>query len=144
MDGIAVISAHTKGASERNPLRLKKGDDYLDVDTGDMILPPYDAVIMAEDLIEPEDGEGYLIIGPTHPFAHVRAVGEDIVAKEMVLPTGHKICAIDISVLLSAGIREIQVIKKPIVGIIPTGDEMIEYEEPLEDGENYRNQFMDV
>lgn len=134
MDGIAVISAHTKGASERNPLRLKRGDDYLDVDTGDMILPPYDAVIMAEDLIEPEDGEGYLIIGPTHPFAHVRAVGEDIVAKEMVLPTGHKICAIDISVLLSAGIREIQVIKKPIVGIIPTGDEMIEYTKPLEDG----------
>lgn len=134
MDGIAVISAHTKGASEKNPLKLIRGEDYLDVDTGDMIMPPYDAVIMAEDLIEPEDGEGYIIIGPTHPFAHVRAIGEDIVAKEMVLPTGHKICAIDISVLLSAGIMEIQVIKKPIIGIIPTGDEMIEYMEPLEDG----------
>ena len=54
MDGIAVISAHTKGASENNPLRLTCEKDYLDVDTGDMIMPPYDAVIMAEDLIENE------------------------------------------------------------------------------------------
>jgi len=69
MDGIAVISAHTKGASEKNPLKLIQGEDYLDVDTGDMIMPPYDAVIMAEDLIEPEDGEGYIIIAPTHPCA---------------------------------------------------------------------------
>ena len=134
MDGIAVISAHTKGASENNPLRLTCEKDYLDVDTGDMIMPPYDAVIMAEDLIETEDGEGYTIIAPTHPFAHVRAIGEDIVAKEMVLPTYHRIRAIDISVLISAGITEIEVIKKPVVGIIPTGDEMIEYTEPLEDG----------
>ena len=134
MDGIAVVSSHTKGASESTPLRLIYGKDYLDVDTGDMIVPPYDAVIMAEDLIETEDGEGYIIIAPTHPLAHVRAIGEDIVAKEMVLPTGHKIRAIDISVLISAGITEIEVIKKPIVGIIPTGDEMIEYTKPLEDG----------
>lgn len=134
MDGIAVVSSHTKGASESTPLRLIYGKDYLDVDTGDMIVPPYDAVIMAEDLIETEDGEGYIIIAPTHPFAHVRAIGEDIVAKEMVLPTGHKIRAIDISVLISAGITEIEVIKKPIVAIIPTGDEMIEYTKPLEDG----------
>ena len=134
MDGIAVISAHTKGASESHPLRLVYEKDYLDVDTGDMIMPPYDAVIMAEDLIETEDGEGYTIIAPTHPFAHVRAIGEDIVAKEMILPTGHRIRAIDISVLISAGITEIEVIKKPVVGIIPTGDEMIEYTEPLEDG----------
>lgn len=134
MDGIAVISAHTKGASENNPLRLICEKDYLEVDTGDMIMPPYDAVIMAEDLIETEDGEGYIIIAPTHPFAHVRAIGEDIVAKEMVLPTGHRIRAIDISVLISAGITEIEVIKKPVVGILPTGDEMIDYTEPLEDG----------
>ena len=46
MDGIAVISSHTKGASENSPLLLKEGEDYLEADTGDMILPPYDAVIM--------------------------------------------------------------------------------------------------
>ena len=78
MDGIAVISSHTISASENHPLLLKYEEDYIDVDTGDMLPPPYDAVIMAEDLIETD--EGYKIIAPTHPFAHVRAVGEDIVA----------------------------------------------------------------
>ena len=71
MDGIAVISSHTKGASENSPVLLEYEKDYVDVDTGDMIRPPYDAVIMAEDLIETEDG--YRIIAPTHPFAHVRS-----------------------------------------------------------------------
>ena len=132
MDGIGVISSHTKEASEYHPVELVHGRDYVDVDTGDMLLPPYDAVIMAEDLIETE--HGYKIIAPTHPFAHVRSVGEDVVAKEMVLPSHHTIRAIDISVLLASGIREIQVIRKPVVGIIPTGDEMIEYTEEPEDG----------
>ncbi len=132
MDGIGVISSHTKTASEEHPLLLTWEKDYLDVDTGDMILPPYDAVIMAEDLIESE--EGYKIIAPTHPFAHVRSIGEDIVTREMVLPSHHEIRAIDISVLLSAGIHELSVIKKPVVGIIPTGDEMIPYTETPEDG----------
>ena len=132
MDGIAVISSHTRTASEEHPVLLKYETDYLDVDTGDMILPPYDAVIMAEDLIESD--EGYKIIAPTHPFSHVRSIGEDIVAKEMILPSCHKIRAIDISVLLSAGIHEITVIKKPVVGIIPTGDEMIDYTCQPEDG----------
>lgn len=134
MDGIAVISAHTKGASENHPVHLIYEKDYLDADTGDMIMAPYDAVIMAEDLIETENGEGYKIIAPTHPFARVRAIGEDIVAKEMILPSNHEIRAIDVSVLLSAGITEIAVIKKPVVGIIPTGDEMIDYNAPLVDG----------
>ena len=133
MDGIAVISSHTKGASESSPLLLKEGEDYLDADTGDMILPPYDAVIMAEDLIETE--EGYRIIAPTHPFAHVRAVGEDIVAGEMVLPSCHEIRAVDISVLLAAGVRRISVIRRPVVGIIPTGDEMVSHAEITEGGE---------
>ena len=132
MDGIGVISSHTREASENHPVELTYGTDYVDVDTGDRILPPYDAVIMAEDIIETE--KGYKIIAPTHPFAHVRSVGEDVVAKEMVLPSHHTIRAIDISVLLASGIREIQVIRKPIVGIIPTGDEMIEYTEEPEDG----------
>ena len=133
MDGIAVISSHTKGASENSPLLLKEGEDYLEADTGDMILPPYDAVIMAEELIETE--EGYQIIAPTHPFAHVRAVGEDIVASEMVLPSGHKIRAVDISALLAAGVGTVQVIRRPVVGIIPTGDEMISYKDITEQGE---------
>ena len=132
MDGIAVISSHTLGASEANPVYLKPEVDYVEVDTGDMVCQPYDAVIMAEDLIELEDG--YKIIASTHPFAHIRAVGEDIVSQEMILPSHHLIRSIDVSLLLSAGVCEVAVMKKPRIAIIPSGDEMIEYDQPLQDG----------
>lgn len=130
MDGIAVISSHTVTASLQNPCLLKEGVDYIEVDTGDRIELPYDAVIMAEDLIEQE--QGYQIIEPTHPFKHVRAIGEDIVSQEMLIPSYHTIRAIDSSVLLSAGVLEIKVLKQPIVALIPTGDEMIDCCEPLQ------------
>ena len=55
MDGIAVIAEKTKGASDREPLELKKQEDFLVVDTGDPIKYPYDAVIMAEDVMEIDD-----------------------------------------------------------------------------------------
>ena len=49
MDGIAVKAERTKGATERQPLTLKAGEDFGVVDTGDPIHMPYDAVIMAEE-----------------------------------------------------------------------------------------------
>ena len=55
MDGIAVIASHTVGASETTPVRIKEGVDFVVVDTGDPIHHPYDAVIMAEDLLETEN-----------------------------------------------------------------------------------------
>lgn len=133
MDGIAVISERTKSASEDHPVLLKPERDYMEVDTGDLLMEPYDAVIMAEELIEIEGG--YKIIAPTHPFAHVRAVGEDVVAKEMVLLGRHRIRAVDVSVLLAAGIRDVTVFRKPVVSILPTGDEMVEHTREPKDGE---------
>lgn len=125
MDGIAVISSHTSGASETKPVDLMPDEDYKIVDTGDPILPPFDAVIMAEDLID--IGEKKLrIIASAAPWDHIRPIGEDIVAGEMILPSNHHIRPIDIGVLLSAGILEVEVIKKPKVAIFPTGTEIIE------------------
>lgn len=127
MDGVAVISSHTRGASEDHPVSLFPEKDYVEADTGDMLLPPYDAVIMAEELIEAEEKTGEIrIVAPAHPLAHVRPAGEDIVAGEMVLPSNHVIRGIDIPVLLAAGLTRIPVVRRPVVGIIPTGDEMIE------------------
>lgn len=125
MDGIMVVSSHTNGASEGKPVDLIPGKDYKIVDTGDPITPPYDAVIMAEDLIELDDGK-LRIISSAAPWDHVRPIGEDIVAGEMILPSNHVIRSIDIGVLLSAGILNIDVIKKPRVAIFPTGSEIIE------------------
>ena len=131
MDGIAVTADETKNASEVNPVILAEGQ-YQIVDTGDPIHPPYDAVIMAEDIVEVEDG--VKIIASAAPWQHIRPIGEDIVSGEMILPSNHKIRPIDIGVLLSAGILEIEVIKRPDVAIFPTGTEIIEPEDDPEDG----------
>ncbi len=125
MDGIAVIAERTIGASEKNPISLKKEEDYKVVDTGDPIHPPYDAVIMAEDIIEGEEGT-FSIIAAAPTWQHIRPIGEDIVAGEMILPGNHKIRPMDISALLSAGILSVSVVKKPEVAIFPTGTEIIE------------------
>lgn len=131
MDGIAVTAEDTANASEVNPVILPEGS-YQIVDTGDPIHPPYDAVIMAEDIVEVE--EGVKIIASAAPWQHIRPIGEDIVSGEMILPSNHKIRPIDIGVLLSAGILEIEVVKRPEVAIFPTGTEIIEPEDDPEDG----------
>lgn len=134
MDGIAVITEKTKGATETSPVELIQGRDFVPVDTGDPVHLPYDGVIMAEDLLETEEEERILITEAAVPWQHIRPVGEDIVAGEMILPGHHKIRAIDIGVLLSAGITEISVAARPSVAIFPTGTEMIEPGETPEEG----------
>lgn len=131
MDGIAVVSSATAGASEAAPLLLAAGRDYVIVDTGDPVRKPFDAVIMAEDIQETEGG--VLIRASVPAWNHIRPVGEDIVAGEMILTRCHRIRPIDIGVLLSGGVTEISVYEQPRVGIIPTGTEIVEpYEDPKE------------
>ena len=88
--------------------------------------PPYDGVIMAEDLLETGKEGQVRIVEAAVPWQHIRPIGEDIVAGEMILPGHHKIRAIDVGVLLSAGITEIEVAVQPSVAIFPTGTEIIE------------------
>lgn len=132
MDGIAVISAHTSRASTTRPTLLKEGEDFLVVDTGDPVHPPYDAVIMAEDTVETP--EGIRIVDSIAPWENIRPIGEDIVSGEMILPGYHQIRPVDVGVLLSAGINEVSVFKKPTVAIFPTGTEIIEPTEQPVDG----------
>ncbi|MCL2035102.1 MAG: molybdopterin biosynthesis protein [Oscillospiraceae bacterium] len=133
MDGIAVISDRTRGASETAPLTLKE-PDFVAVDTGDPIRPPYDAVIMAEDILETVEDNAVTIRFAASPWQHVRPVGEDIVSGEMILPGGHQIRPVDIGVLLSGGITRLSVYIRPSVAVIPTGTEMIEPGEEMVEG----------
>jgi putative molybdopterin biosynthesis protein len=133
MDGIAVISGHTHGASENSPLALKMGGDYMPVDTGDPVKPPFNAVIMAEDIQEADD-DTVLIRSAAAAWQHVRPVGEDIVQGEIILPGFHRIRPIDLGVLLSGGITRIPVRKRPEVAIIPIGSELIEPGEEIKEG----------
>ena len=135
MDGIAVKSAETTGASEERPLVLEPGRDYSIIDTGDPIKYPFDAVIMAEDVIETGD-EGKVLITRSVPgWQHVRPIGEDIATGEMLLPGHHKIRPVDIGVLLAGGILSMKTFKKPQVSIIPTGTEIIMPHENPEEGD---------
>lgn len=134
MDGICVESAKTKNASEENPVVLKLGTDYKIVDTGDAIKPPFDAVVVAEDVIEVDDTT-VKIISPVTGWENVRPIGEDIVIGEMILESNHTIKPIDIGALIAGGLKTIKCYKIKTVGIIPTGDEIVDFAENLKEGD---------
>lgn len=108
MDGIAVCSEDTVEASELNPVTLKK-DEFEYVNTGGVIKPSYDSVIMIENVVA--DGENVIINASSHPWQHIRAVGETVVANEMVIPSKRKIRAIDIGAILASG-NETVIVRK--------------------------------
>ena len=123
MDGIAVMASTTFGATETTPIHLTS-EQYTFVDTGDPLPENYDAVIMVEDIVKEENGTVRIYHAAT-PWQHIRQIGEDICAGEMILPSYTTISPSAIGALLAGGILKISVIKKPIIGIIPTGDEII-------------------
>lgn len=123
MDGIAVWAADTYGASEINPVRLPK-DKYMEVDTGDYVPQAYDAVIMIED-VNFEQGQSALI-KPAVPWQHIRSVGEDLVAMDMIAPSLTPIGPYELASFVTAAINELEVVKKPVVAIIPTGTELLD------------------
>ncbi|MCJ7687779.1 MAG: molybdopterin biosynthesis protein [Clostridiaceae bacterium] len=125
MDGIATISTKTYGASDRNHIELQEGIDYIVVDTGDPIPKEYDSVIMVEDLINVAKGK-VAIYKSAATFQNIRTIGEDIVETQLIIPSKHLIRPVDIGSIIAGGVNEIQVYKKPVVGIIPTGTEMVE------------------
>lgn len=133
MDGIAVRAAVTKGASEAQPVLLEEGKDYIEVDTGDPVHLPYDAVIMAEDLMA-VDKEHVKIITPVPVWQHVRPIGEDIVEGEMLVPSGHVLRPVDMGAIIAGGNHSAEVFKKPTVAIIPTGTEIVQSGDQISDG----------
>ncbi len=125
MDGIAVKAEDTYNASEVKPVILAEGRDFDYINTGNILKNPYNSVIMIEDVIDIGKGE-IKIIGPAHPWQHIRLVGEDIAAGEMIIPSNHIIRPVDLGAIISAGIDKVRVCRKPRVGIIPTGSELVD------------------
>ena len=133
MDGVAVRAQDTHGASRTSPLTLKLGDQARWIDTGDPIPPGYNAVIMVEDIQQTGD-EDIQIMAAVADWQHVRLLGEDMVATELVLPENHRIGPSDLGAMAAAGLTEVEVRRKPVVCIIPTGTELIRPGEPMEVG----------
>ena len=123
MDGVAVNAKDTFGATETTPVTLQPGQ-YVVLDTGDPIPEDRDAVIMVEDIVKNEDGS-ITIHAAAAPWQHIRQIGEDVCAGEMILPGHMTVSPAAIGAMIAGGVLEIEVIRKPLIGIIPTGDEII-------------------
>ncbi|HPH35233.1 MAG TPA: molybdopterin-binding protein [Methanoregulaceae archaeon] len=119
MDGIAVKSSTTLGAGEQRPLALT---DFVRVDTGNMIPPDYDAVIMIEDVSLEESS--CIVRKAARPGQHIRPPGQDITKGDLIIPRGHQIRFSDISALATYGYDTVTV-RIVRVGILPTGNELV-------------------
>jgi putative molybdopterin biosynthesis protein len=122
MDGIAIRAADTLGASETTPVWLPP-DAYDVVDTGDPMPDGRDAVVMREHVHLAPEGEAELRAAVA-PYQHVRSIGEDVSAGELLLPQGHRLRAADLAAAAAAGATQVTVRRRPLVLILPTGDEV--------------------
>ncbi len=145
MDGFAVRAIFTNGALPSKPLALQIGPEAEYVDTGDPLPQWANAVIPIEN-VESLDEHGNItkdirdpasirIRAAVAPWSHVRPLGEDIVATQLVLPAGHILRAVDLGAIAAAGHQEIKVARKPKVAILPTGTELVPIGSKLKTGD---------
>ncbi len=140
MDGYALRAAETEGASDRNPVELIVGPQAQYVDTGDPLPEWADSVIPIEDLEvlsdtpKPQE-KSIRLMAPISPWSNVRLLGEDMVATELVIPSGHELRPVDLGAIAASGYDHVQVWRKPRVAIIPTGTELRAMGKPVKAGE---------
>jgi putative molybdopterin biosynthesis protein len=145
MDGFAVRSVETTGATQSSPVSLTYGTQTVYIDTGDPLPVWADAVIMIEH-VESLSQDGRPAIDPRNPmiiriresippWMHVRPMGEDMVATQLVLPAGHVLRAVDLGAIAGCGYDTVKVARKPRVAIIPTGTELVSIGDPVDTGD---------
>ncbi len=141
MDGFAIRARDSEGATETNPiiLTLVEPSDVEPVadrpaqavNTGHPLPPWANAVVMIEHTQQVEDSEGQRAIeirAALPPWHHVRPMGEDMVATELVLPANHRLRPVDLGALAGSGHATVSVYRQPRVAIIPTGSELVAVE----------------
>jgi putative molybdopterin biosynthesis protein len=126
MDGLAVKAELTFGASEAATKALKIDRDAFYVNTGHVMPRATDAVIMIEH-VNVIDDDRVEIDKPVFPWQNVRKVGEDMVATELLFPQNHVITPYCVGALLTGGVFEVPVKKKPKILVIPTGSELVDW-----------------
>jgi len=142
MDGIAVRAEETYGTTEKYPRTLKVGRDAVWINTGHPLPESFNAVIMVEK-IHQLDKNHLEIRSSAYPWQHVRKVGEDIVATQLLLAQNHRIRPFDVGALVGAGVFSIKVWQKPRVAIIPTGTELIHYRDVEEKDTLKQNEIIE-
>lgn len=155
MDGYAVRATDTAGAGPQQPVVLRvvasvaAGDvaenpvppgGAARIMTGAPVPPGADAVVRFEETSEawPEarqPGEGQVaILAAARPGENVREPGEDLRAGAVVIPRGRLLRPAEIGVLAALGRPTVQVVRRPRVAILATGDELVAIDEPLMPG----------
>ncbi|NHN47114.1 molybdopterin molybdotransferase MoeA [Halostella sp. JP-L12] len=129
MDGYAVRAADTFGASDRSPEILREGDEpgperAVRVHTGSELPEGADAVVMVED-VEAVGGD-LEVFDAVAEGENVAPVGEDVEAGMTLYEPGHRLRPSDLGMLKSVGVDEIEVYDRPSVGVIPTGEELVQ------------------
>ncbi len=139
MDGFAVISSDTFGASETTPLYLtvkgevEMGDpppgkirpgEAMKIPTGGMLPEGADAVLMLEhsNTVSPDMIE---VLKAVAPGENVIRKDEDIRKGEIILERGHRLRPQDVGALGGIGKTELKVFRKPVISLISTGDEIV-------------------
>jgi molybdenum cofactor synthesis domain-containing protein len=150
MDGYAVVAADTTDASATEPVRLtvlgdaRAGAPYnsalspgsaVRIATGAMLPHGSDAVLRVEDA--ERDGDDLLIAAPLTPSKDVRPAGDDLKAGTKVLSQGTRLGAGELAMLASTGHAEVSVVRRPLVAIIGTGDELVAPGDQLGPGQIY-------
>ena len=148
MDGYAVHAADVAGADEEHPVRLKvvgtqaagqppappvgRGE-ALRIMTGALFPDGADAVAIVETTRS--EGDTVEVMAPTRPGAHIREAGDDITAGQELFPAGTVLGAGHLGVLCSVGCSTVLAHPAPVVGVLSTGDELVEGGGALEPGQ---------
>jgi putative molybdopterin biosynthesis protein len=138
MDGFAVKAEDTAGAEPTHTVELVAGTQTVYLDTGDPIPVWANAVIPIEN-VESLDTEKKIttlenvrkpkfirIRATVTPWSHIRPMGEDIVATQLILASGTILRPPDLGAAAAGGACSFFVAKKPLIGILPTGSELVQ------------------
>lgn len=147
MDGYAALSDDIRGASPNNPAILKiigkieageikqiklNSGEAVEIATGARIPEEADVVIPYE---EARRINNYIEVYKSLPkWKNISRKGEDLKRGETILPKNRVIRAWDIGVLASLNITKVKVYRKPRIGILSTGSELIELGEKIKPG----------
>ncbi|MFN2363400.1 MAG: molybdopterin-binding protein, partial [Halarsenatibacteraceae bacterium] len=132
MDGIAVSSEDTIGATEREPLTLNN-NQFEYVNTGNLLPESYNAVIKIEDINQL--AQGVRIQKSVSPWHNVRTIGESVMKGDQILTSNQKLKVYHLGALLEAGVFNVEVYSQPGLTIISTGDEIVPPETSPEPGQ---------
>jgi molybdopterin molybdotransferase len=132
MDGWAVRAEDTFGAGDRSPAVLREADregtvakgEAVRVHTGSELPDGADAVVMVEHT--DRFGEEVEVFDAVAGGENVAPPGEDVAADQPLYEAGHRLRPSDLGLLKATGVREVDVYERPTVGVIPTGEELVQ------------------